>query len=136
VSDDPARFAPGSTMIAAGRELSVRSVRTNRRGTVVAFDGVTDRAAAEALRGAELIVPRSRARELGPREYWDHDLVGCEVLTAAGEAVGRVSEVLHAPANDVLVVGGHLIPLVEHIVLDVQPKKTITIDPIPGLLDG
>jgi 16S rRNA processing protein RimM len=137
VSDDPDRFRTGSVVleVTTGRELTVRAVRRNRRGTVVAFDGVTDRAAAEELRGAELVVAASAGRTLGPQEYWDDDLVGCAVVTADGRAVGKVSEVLHTPANEVLVVGTHLIPLVAAIVVDVDPKKRITIDPIPGLLE-
>src|SRR5581483_12513710 len=134
VSDDPSRFEVGSTVMAVERRLTVRSVRRNRHGAVVAFTEVTDREGAEALRGAELAVPASAARELGPREYWDHDLIGCRVVTKDGEDVGAVDEILHAPANDVLVVGDHLIPLVAGIVVEVEPKKTITIDPIPGLL--
>ena len=124
------------TEASSGRELTVRAARRNRNGTVVAFAEITDRSGAEALRDSKLVVPAAQARRLGPHEYWDHDLVGCEVVTSDGEAVGTVSEVLHTPANDVLVVGKHLVPLVAGIVLAVDPKKTITIDPIPGLLEA
>ncbi len=137
VSDEPTRFEPGSTVLEARSErwLTVRSVRRNRRATVVGFEDVIDRAGAEALQGAELVVHIAQGRTLGPHEYWDHDLVGCEVVTVDGVAVGTVTDVLHAPANDVLVVGRHLVPLAAGIVVSVDPKKTITIDPIPGLLE-
>ena len=141
VSDDPNRFAPGGrvTEAATGRALTVRTVRRNRRAVVVSFAEAPDRASADALRGVALVVPRSDARRLGPHEYWDHDLVGCEVVTTDGRSAGRVTEVLHAPANDVLVVpglaGDQLIPLVADVVVSVDPGRTITIDPIPGLLE-
>ena len=134
-SDDPDRFATGARVIvsSSGRTLTVRSTRRNRNGTVVAFAEVTDRAGAEALRGEELVVPAAQARELGPDEYWDHDLVGCEVVTTDGVLVGRVSEVLHAPANDVLAVRGEtgetLIALVAGTVLSIEPRTRITVEP-------
>jgi 16S rRNA processing protein RimM len=140
-SDNPARFEAGSCVFESGskRAFTVRSVRRNRRGTVVAFAEITDRDQAEALRGTQLVVPRSDARELGLHEYWDHDLIGCEVVTADGASVGRVTDVLHAPANDVLVVRDgdreHLLPLIADVVQAVVPGSSITIDPIPGLLE-
>jgi 16S rRNA processing protein RimM len=115
----------------------IRSVRLQGERTVVAFDGIRDRNGAEALRGAELRISADDARELDDAEYWDHDLVNCEVVTADGEPVGTVSDVLHTPANSVLVVQGareHLIPLVSGVVTRVEPGVRITIDPIPGLL--
>jgi 16S rRNA processing protein RimM len=68
------------------------------------------------------------------------DLVGLRVRTSAGEVVGSVREVLWGSANDNLVVDGPagevLIPFIEDIILAVDlPDKTITIEPIDGLLD-
>jgi 16S rRNA processing protein RimM len=139
-SDDPARFARGSRLGLQGSEqpLTLAAVRRGRERTVVRFEEVTDRTGAQALRGAVLVVPSEAARALGPHEFWDHDLVGCEVVTATGEWVGTVAEVLHTPANDVLVVGGgsgeHLVPLIRDAVRSVEPRVRITLEPMPGLL--
>jgi 16S rRNA processing protein RimM len=123
---------------ASGRELTVRSIRRNRRGAVVALAEVTDREGAEALRGARLVVPAGEARALGPQEYWDHELIGCEVVTKEGRSVGRVTDVLHTPANDVLVAQGpggeHLIAFVAGTVVSVEPGAKITIEST-GLLE-
>src|SRR5919198_6584702 len=99
LSDNPQRFAPGSRLIEAssGRELTVRASRRNRNGTVVAFVEITDRPGAEALRGADLVVPATTARELNDHEYWDHELIGCEVVATDGRTLGRVADVLHTP---------------------------------------
>ena len=140
-SDAPDRFAVGSTLTVrgSGRALTVRSTRTHRDRTIVTFDDVTDRNAAEALKGAELVIDASEARALEEAEFWDHDLVGCEVVTTDGARVGEVVDVLHAGSNEVLVVRGdgkeHLVPLIRDIVRDVQPRQRVTIDPMPGLLD-
>jgi 16S rRNA processing protein RimM len=141
VTDDPSRFVPGSRLVVGGpaRPLTLSSVRRHGERTIVAFEEVPDRTGAEALRGAELVVPMSAARALGPDEFWDHDLVGCEVVVTDGRDVGTVVDVLHSAANDVLVVRGggdeHLLPLIRDVVRSVEPGRRITIDPMPGLLE-
>lgn len=115
-------------------------MRTHRDRTIVAFDEITDRNAAEALNGTELVIDASDARALEEAEYWDHDLVGCAVVTTDASAVGEVVDVLHAGGNEVLVVRAdagaeHLIPLIADIVREVEPRVRITIEPMPGLLD-
>ena len=57
-----------------------------------------------------------------------------------GATVGDVVDVLHAGANDVLVIRGdanseHLVPLVSDFVKHVEPGVRIEIEPIPGLLE-
>jgi 16S rRNA processing protein RimM len=39
-------------------------------------------------------------------EYYAHDLIGLDVLTVEGEALGRVNDILFTGANDVYVVVG------------------------------
>jgi 16S rRNA processing protein RimM len=141
-SDAPGRFAPGSVVFLRDglRPLAIRSMRTHRDRTIVTFDEITDRSGAEALKGAELVIDASAARALEDAEYWDHDLIGCTVVTTAGDEVGEVTDVLHGGANEVLVVHAadnkeHLVPLICEIVRDVQPRVRITIEPMPGLLE-
>lgn len=140
VSDDPGRFAKGSVVLVAKdlKPLTLANVRKQGDRTIVAFEEVTDRADAEALRGTDLVIESERARPLGEGEYWDHDLIGCGVVTTDGSRIGEVVDVLHQPGGDVLVVRGereHLIPLIADVVRDVEPTRLVTIDPIPGLLD-
>lgn len=144
-SDDPERFSPGAVVhVADGlRPLTVSGLRshTYRRKprVLVTFEEVTDREGAEAVAGEDLVVPAAAVRELDPHEYWHHDLVGCEVRTVDGEGVGRVTDVLTAPANDLLVVetdaGEALVPMVAAIVRSVDVEaRVVVIDPVPGLL--
>lgn len=139
LSDAPDRFAPGSTLFAGERALTVRTMRTHRDRAVVAFAEVIDRTAAERLTGAELSIAAEHARELDEGEYWDHDLIGCAVVTVDGAAIGEVTDVLHHGANEVLVVRSgekeHLVPLVGDIVKSVVPGRRIAIEPLEGLLD-
>jgi 16S rRNA processing protein RimM len=76
-----------------------------------------------------------------PDEFYDHQLIGLGVVTAAGDAVGEVTDVLHH-GQDLLVVrrgprDETLVPFVSAIVTDVDvPGGRLVIDPPPGLLDS
>jgi 16S rRNA processing protein RimM len=114
----------------------VRRSRRQGERTIVSFSEVTDRTTAESLRGRELFIATEQARDLQSGEYWDHDLIGCTVMTTTDTVVGTVTDVLHQPANEVLVVSRDgeevLIPLVEAVVKEVEPRKRITIRPDYG----
>lgn len=137
LSDAQQRFAVGSVLLLGdeSREVTIRSSRKPDVRTIVAFEGIDDRTAVEALRGAALFIPPSAARPLDEGEFWDHDLVGCTVVTVDGRALGEVTDVLHQPSGELLEVGEHLIPLRSDVVREVVPRERITIEPLPGLLD-
>jgi len=63
---------------------------------------VTDRNAAEALRGTELSVPRSELPPLAEGEYYHADLVGQDAVSSTGEALGRIVEVVDYGAGDLI----------------------------------
>lgn len=140
-SDDPGDFRPGSALRAGDRDLEVRSCRPYRdRGLVVGFGGISDRNAAEELRG--LVVTRDAAerRSLDEGEFWSSSLVGLEAVTPAGVVLGRVAEVITGGFQDRLVVitapGDEvLVPFVEEIVGDPQAGR-IVIDAPEGLFPG
>jgi 16S rRNA processing protein RimM len=141
VSDDPKRFVPGAVVLTSEthRELTIRCVRRQGARNIAAFEEVVDRNQAEALRGIELVVRLEDARPLEADEYWDHDLIGCAVVTTDGAEIGMVTDVLHQPANEVIVVSARgrevLVPMVAAVVKSVEPRTRITIDPPPGLLE-
>jgi 16S rRNA processing protein RimM len=73
---------------------------------------------------------------LNEGEFFDSDLVGCEVVGIDGTRYGSVERVEHYPASDMLVVTGRMVPMVAAIVRDVDmTARRITIDPPAGLLD-
>lgn len=105
-TDEPERrFAVGASFSSPGGDLTVSSTHWHGARLLVRFEGVLDREAAEALRGVELLlnVPADE-RPDDPEEFYDHQLVGLVVDDARGESVGVVTEVLHLPAQDLLVV--------------------------------
>jgi 16S rRNA processing protein RimM len=140
-TDNPDRFVSGSIVLLRRglRSLTISGARRHGNRMIVSFAEVGDRAQAEDLKGVELVIAADDARALEADEFWDHDLVGCTVVTSQGEEIGRVTDVLHNPANDVLVVEGtaaeRLIPLISSVVRSVEKGRKITIDPTPGLLE-
>lgn len=144
-TDDPqARFAAGSVLStepAAAGPLRVERSRMSGQTRLVAFDGVTDRNAAEALRDVLLLVDTDELPDpRDPDEYYDHQLIGLAVVDSSGARLGEVTDVLHPPAAPVLQVatpGGEvLVPFVSAIVPQVDLAGGFcVVDPPAGMFD-
>jgi 16S rRNA processing protein RimM len=98
--------------------------------------------AAEALAGAEILVPEDGLAPLESGRMYVADLVGCSVATLDGRLLGPVVDVWEAGGAAVLVIARSadgkelLIPLSETVcpVIDTA-AKCIVVDPPDGLLD-
>jgi len=120
----------------------VAAVRPHQGKLIVAFQGVPDRNAAEALRGTWLRVESASVPPpADPDEFHDHQLVGLAAVDPAGEPLGEISGAEHGPGADRLVLrrpDGRtvLVPFVRAIVPEVDlAGGRIVIDPPAGLLD-
>jgi len=130
-TDRPERTAPGAVFHVGDRTLVLASARPHQGRWLVRFEGVTDRDAAEELRGATLV--GEPLDDPGEGRIWVHELVGDEVRDVHGHALGHVLEVEVNPAHDILVLeDGVLVPMV--FVVDRRPG-VLVIDPPEGLLD-
>lgn len=108
---------------AGGRQLLLQDLRVGSSGAIARFDGITDRSAAEALRGTLLSVPRQSLPPLAAGEYYWHDLIGRSVAGSDGVIVGRVTAVDNYGASDILEVtrddgSSVLVPFVPEAVTD------------------
>jgi 16S rRNA processing protein RimM len=84
------------------------------------------------------VVPESASPHLPDGSWWDHQLVGCEVVTESGRALGTVREVIHTAANDVWSAvsdeGETLIPALKDVIVSVDTAgKRIVVREVPGL---
>ena len=68
--------------------------------------GIDTRTEAEALRHAEIWVSSAQLPELPAGEYYWYQLVGLDVKTVTGQALGKIERLVETGANDVLVVKG------------------------------
>ena len=102
------RYQPWILRDAAGREREVSGAkaRPGGKGLIGTLPGVEDRDAAEALRGAELYVPRSALPPPRDGEFYWIDLEGLRVENLDGVDFGKAAFVFSNGANDVLVVRG------------------------------
>ena len=114
-SDDPARFAVGARLLADGEEVEVvESKRAGGGRLVIRLDRRLARGTGLAVRRDDLPDPEEDA-------YYVFQLVGLPVEEEGGRFLGRVRDVVPAPANDVLELDtGLALPLVGACVLEVD----------------
>jgi len=126
----------GLSCRAGDRTLEVAHVRRHRGRPVVRFVGVDDRDAALELREVTLEVDRATITA-DTDTVWADEVLGREVVDAAGDLVGVVDGILDGAAHDFLVVartdGGELlIPVVPELVDLAEP---VVVHGPPGLVD-
>ena len=133
----------GGTPHGPGRpaSLTVLATRWHQSRLLVTFEQVTGRNQADAVRGLLLVttIDKDEAPQ-DPDEFYDHQLVGLQVVTTEGAAVGEVAEVVHGSAQDLLRITAAdgreiLVPFVTQLVPTVDvPNKRIVVQDRPGLL--
>jgi 16S rRNA processing protein RimM len=84
------------------RRLTLQSVKPGGGGAIARFTEITDRNAAEAMRGQTLTVPRSALPPLEEGEYYHADLIGLACESGEGEPLGTVVAVENYGAGDIL----------------------------------
>jgi 16S rRNA processing protein RimM len=76
----------------AERVLRIELVRPTPKETLVVFEDVTGRTAAEALVGATVLAFREDLEPPAEDEYFQGDLVGLTAVDESGKVLGRVEE--------------------------------------------
>lgn len=121
----------------ASRTFDVTVVRVAKKGVIARIAGITDRTAAEALRGTKLFIPRDRLPEPEEDEVYHADLIGLEAVTADGEVVGEVVAVQNFGAGDLLEIRlagkrrTEFVPFDEHFVpeIDLEAGRVTVVMP-------
>ena len=84
--------------------LRVREAKEHSDAVVARADGIDDRNAAEAIRGARVFIPRSSFPTASDDEYYWVDLIGLDVVNREGVHLGKVKELMAAGPQTVLVI--------------------------------
>lgn len=134
---DSAEFlAAFRTLYIDGRPVKVRSARVHKQTVLASLEGVEDVNAAMRLKGRRVFIDRADAK-LPEGGYFIQDIIGAEVVTEAGESIGKLAEVMDAPASMIYVVRGErerLIPAVPEFILKTDADTgIITVRLIEGM---
>ena len=135
---------PSLRLVKDGKELKKvtvgRSFMHPDGDAVVRLREVQGVEEAESLRGAYLAVLEGEKAELPADTYYMDDLVGLAVVTAAGEELGKIVEVMAGLANGVCVVRKGeketLVPALKSVIREVDLKaRQMTVE-LPEEVDA
>lgn len=122
-ADDPADLLDFDRFFIDGREYEVEQASLQKSMVLLKLAGVDTIDEAAKLRNKELLIAREDV-DLEEGVVFIADLIGLTVL-ADGVEIGKITEVLTPPGNDVYVVKGereYLIPAVKEFVEELNPE--------------
>lgn len=138
------RFFVGATLTtdpAARGPLTIEKVRDNNGIMLLKFKEANDRTSIEKLRDTLLLADVDMDEEAQfEDEYHVQQLIGCSVVDIDGVELGKLTDVLNLPGQDVLAVatprGEVLVPFVLEFVptIDIE-AKVVVITPPAGLFE-
>ena len=145
-SDVPGRFENLKQVhmeISSGpRTLAVWGSRRAAEGYLLRFAAIAALEEASPLVGGLLQIPEERLAPPSKDQYYEYQLVGMDVRSEDGRALGVLKEVLTTNSNAVFVVEDpddgteHLIPATRELVRSVDVDgHTMVVRRVPGLLD-
>lgn len=122
-ADNPADLLDFDRFFIDGREYEVEQASLQKSMVLLKLAGVDTIDEAAKLRNKELLIAREDV-ELEEGVVFIADLIGLTVL-ADGVEIGKITEVLTPPGNDVYVIKGereYLIPAVKEFVEELNPE--------------
>lgn len=125
-------------LFGGGERYEVESAWFHDATLILKFRGIDSISDAEKLRGVEVRIPWSERVRLEPGEFFQSDLVGCDVMDRrTGESLGRVTDWADSGGSGLLVLeSGLMIPFARAICVEIDPaNKRIAVDLPEGLLD-
>ena len=124
------------------QSFDLKLTKSIKNGFVARFRGVTNREAAEALKGTRLFAPRDRLPDLPDDEFYHSDLIGLSVIDTGGTQIGKVAAIHDHGAGDLLDIRlkgsskSALLPFTRAAVPTVDlATGRIIIDPPDGVLE-
>ena len=113
------------------RALTLEAVKAGGGGAIARFAEIADRAAAEALRGSLVTVPRSALPPLEEGEYYHADLIGLPCVAGSGRALGTCVAVENFGAGDIVEIEradgtGFMVPVAAAVTI--EPDRLVVDD--------
>lgn len=132
-TDDPLRFRTIGSVFIGDVEYKVLNASVISGAVVVTLKGIADRDAAERLRGKLLEISREDAAPLEEGRCYIEDVIGCDVVTDTGRAIGRVVDITVKPYADIYALKSPngkdiLFPLLKDLLIGIDVEKgTVTV---------
>ena len=101
-SDGVESLARHSRLYVGGRELALKDIKDGGKTAIARFEGISDRSAAEALRGSLVEIDRDQLPPLEDGEYYHADLIGLSCVDHEGSQLGVVVALENYGAGDLL----------------------------------
>jgi 16S rRNA processing protein RimM len=124
-----------------GKPFEVESTWFHGDTLIFKFQGIDSISDAEALSGAEVRIPTQERVPLEPGEFFQDELVGCDVVDRrSGASLGKVTAWDDGGGSGLLVVGtgdnALLIPFSRSICVEIDPaERRIAVELPEGLKD-
>lgn len=143
MTDFPERIKTGATLLVGPnyRPLTVAGIRHHSKGALILFEEFENREQMQGLRNQGLYVRADDRPPLPEGEYYQHQLIGLQVISDEGQLLGVLAEFIETGANDVLVVRPEegkdiLLPDIKDVVVGIDlDAKQITVHVLDGLLE-
>ncbi len=133
-TDFPERFAHLEELSLQAQGTAPRLVRvtasrqhTGKGLVLLSLEGVDDREAAAALRGARLYIREKDLVPLAPGEYYEFQILGLRVVTEEGRDLGEIIDIIHTGANDVYETPLAMIPVIEQTIREVDLNRGVVV---------
>jgi 16S rRNA processing protein RimM len=140
LSSKPERFDSLERVYLSGysEPFLIEEIWEHKGGLVFKLEGINSISEAEKYHGCEVRLPVAERAPLDSGEYYDSDLIGCDVIDLAnGKSLGKVTALQDAGGGGLLVIGENLLfPFATGLCKSIDVvQKRIEVEVPTGLLD-
>jgi 16S rRNA processing protein RimM len=144
VTDFPDRLIPEAIFLFGVEKnpMTIKAVRSHNDGLLLTFEGVGRRDFWQGKQNQYLYSSIDDLPELQENEFYEHEIIGLEVVDLDGKNWGKVSEILQTGANDVYAIvdingAERLIPATTEVIKEIDiSQNLIRIELIAGIFDN
>lgn len=140
-TDDLDQFGEYAYLWVEKEKIEIESTRVHKNMVLIKFKGFKDANAVMPIINKLVYIERDMKNDDGNGHYIV-DLIGCRILSEAGEEIGVLKDVLQNTSQDIYLIkrndgkGDFMLPVVDAFVKKVDiENKCITVSLIEGLLE-
>ena len=115
--------------------MTISKIRFQKNVFIIKLKGIDDINLIEKYKGSKVYIDEADLPKLPEGQYYDHDLIGLDVITDDGKNLGKLDDIFNTGANDIYQVGEILLPAIDDVVkkIDIENKQII-VHIIKGLI--